>query len=116
MEIIMLNFLSSKFGFNVQYVSTSEWRGHYTPGVCLISDSAPEKTLWHELGHHLINEGYLSLKGPHVFVKNYFKKVDKDWLYSYNRWEREEEVIVESFALWAIDKPEEFKAYLYSLV
>lgn len=60
------------------------------------------KTLLHELGHHLVREGFISYK-DNWWVRHYFKQIPKEWILNYPSWEREEEVIVESFARWGLD-------------
>ncbi len=60
------------------------------------------KTLFHEFGHYLVYHGFLSLKG-NDFVRKYFRQVPKAWIASYSRWKREEEVVVDCFARWALD-------------
>lgn len=110
----------TKFNFTINYISPCNWQhstcfGFYHAGIGAdIREDAPIKTLYHEFGHHLVYEGLLSLKG-NQFVRDYFKQVPKDWLKTYNRWEREEEMVVECFALWCLDKPQEAEMFLQQL-
>jgi hypothetical protein len=60
------------------------------------------EVLIHEFGHHLIYCGKLTYK-DNIFVRKYFRKIHKKWIETYFPWEREEEVIVQCLAFWALD-------------
>lgn len=84
-------------------------KGCYEPStqcIKLVVECTPNtahfKTLIHEFGHFLCHTGQISYK-DNPWVKRYFRQVPKDWLLSYPRWAREEEIIVESLARWALD-------------
>lgn len=134
-------YLSSNFGVtihlcdgeDVQWLRSSRLRadidanGFYQPdewAIKLLIKGKPTgnhfKTLIHEFGHHLCHTGRMGYK-DNPWVRRYFRSISKEWVLSYPQWEREEEVVVESFARWALDWDEgmevnkEFKDFLMSL-
>jgi hypothetical protein len=65
------------------------------------------QVLVHEFGHHLAWTDFFGMYGDWAntqhFIQKYRKKVPVDWLKSYSREERQEELTVQCFALWATD-------------
>ena len=73
--------------------------------ISLIGESQWErdvlKTLFHELGHHLIQLGWadeIKLSTP----SNFQHLISSSWIETYPPEEQMEEILVESFALWAL--------------
>lgn len=131
----------SSFGLETRFVQedSGDWsrvvfysggvnpHGAYFPGegLAIIQSSlwgtrGGLKTLVHEFGHHLVHTGKLSLKG-NTFIRPYFRDIPKEWILHYSKWSREEEVVVDCLARWAIDLEEDkgvnkgFKDFLIQL-
>lgn len=102
-------------------------RGLFVSGThnIYIVDTQDERrmltTLFHEFGHALVEWGFLSFRNQ-PFVRKYWRNVSRRWLLSYPAWEREEELVVQCFALWALDLTDEgavnpeFKSFVLSVV
>lgn len=122
-------YLTNEFGLTTRFVDTQsdDWArvryrnsgdkdplGMYLGGESL---SLIRSSLWgtergfmvmiHKLGHHLVYSGYFGYPGDYIncsyFVKKYWRKVERLWLLSYDPLDRREELVVQCFALWAMD-------------
>jgi hypothetical protein len=137
---IWTEYLSNEFGLTAKFVDpnssywckTPYWSGNIPFGVYIRGENLAliRKELWgkgkgfevliHEFGHHLVHHKQLTYKA-NLFVADYFRKVSRPWLLSYNQRDREEEMIVQCLALWALDWGDNyevnkgFKDFLISL-